>query len=314
MFVDLTWPDVLRIDHTSRPKLSLDLEAVPLLVLHAGDAHLRAELAALVGGHPDLERLSPIDLEDLGRTLRLQRLVFRAAVKIYDQMQPDWPASREHLLAQLVALVERFLRSDAIVITPPLFHSDELRRRLVLALSMNRIVQHLWGQLRFENADRLDVVFNEAHPVRTTTEVPAWYTSKPTVWADRSHLNFCVCDSTWEARAAYILDHDPHVQAWVKNDHLGCEVAYLFNGARRKYRPDFLVRLATGVMLVLEVKGEDDQEQQTKRAFLDEWVRAVNTQGGFGQWLWDVVLDPEDSPRVLAQAAQGSARALAQAV
>jgi serine kinase of HPr protein (carbohydrate metabolism regulator) len=29
-------------------------------------------------------------------------------------------------------------------------------------------------------------------------------------------------------------------------------------------------------MLVLEVKGQDNQEQQTKREFLSEWVRAVN--------------------------------------
>lgn len=310
----LTWPDVLRIDHAYRPKLALDFAVVPPLLLHPGDTYLRAELAALIGGHPDLERLSAIDLESLGQTLRLQRLVFRAAVTIFDQMQPDWPASREQLLAQLVALVERFLRSDKIVITPHLFHHDELRRRLVMALSMNRIVQHLWSQLRFENAERLDVVFNEAHPVRTTADIPAWYSSRPVASARRCHLNLCVCDSTWEARAAYILDHDPHVRAWVKNDHLGFEVAYLFNGARRKYRPDFLVRLTTGATLVLEVKGQDDQENQTKRAFLDEWVRAVNTQGGFGHWQWDVVLDPENIAGVLARATQRSTAVSPEAV
>jgi hypothetical protein len=37
------------------------------------------------------------------------------------------------------------------------------------------------------------------------------------------------------------------------------------------------MRLATGKMLVLEVKGQDNQEQQTKREFLSEGVRAVNT-------------------------------------
>jgi type III restriction enzyme len=65
--------------------------------------------------------------------------------------------------------------------------------------------------------------------------------------------------------AAYVLDHDPHVAAWVKDDHLGFEIAYLFNGVRRKYRPDFLVRLTSGATLVVEVKGQDDQENQKKR-------------------------------------------------
>jgi hypothetical protein len=37
-------------------------------------------------------------------------------------------------------------------------------------------------------------------------------------------------------------------------------------------------------MLVLEVKGQDNQELQTKREFLTEWVRAVNEHGGFARW------------------------------
>ena len=52
-------------------------------------------------------------------------------------------------------------------------------------------------------------------------------------------------------------------------------------------------------MLVLEVKGQDNQENQTKREFLDEWVRAVNQQGGFGTWAWDVSRHPKDLAGVL---------------
>ena len=62
----------------------------------------------------------------------------------------------------------------------------------------------------------------------------------------------------------------------------------MFEGAVRKYRPDFLARLTDGTMLVLEVKGQDSAQNQTKRKFLDEWVTAVNQQGGFGRWGWAV--------------------------
>ncbi len=34
----------------------------------------------------------------------------------------------------------------------------------------------------------------------------------------------CVYDSTWEVSEAYVLDHNPVVDAWVKNDHLGFDV------------------------------------------------------------------------------------------
>jgi type III restriction enzyme len=103
-----------------------------------------------------------------------------------------------------------------------------------------------------------------------------------------------VFDSTWEASEAAVLERDPRVAAWAKNDHLGFEIVYVFDGVVRKFRPDFLVRLRDGTMLVLEVKGQDSAQNRTKREFLDEWVRAVNQHGGFGRWAWAVSHTPSD--------------------
>jgi type III restriction enzyme len=60
----------------------------------------------------------------------------------------------------------------------------------------------------------------------------------------------------------------------------------------KRYVPDFLARFANGTMLVLEIKGQDTQQNRTKRGFLDEWTKAVNSHGGFGRWTWDVSFDP----------------------
>ena len=92
------------------------------------------------------------------------------------------------------------------------------------------------------------------------------------------------------------------VDAWVKNDHLSFEVAYIFKGVVRKFRPDFLVRLTNGNHLVLEVKGQDTQQDRTKREFLDEWVMAVNAYGGFGTWKWAVSMNPADLSGILEKA------------
>lgn len=121
-----------------------------------------------------------------------------------------------------------------------------------------------------------------------------WYTGKPCAHTTRSHINQCVFDSTWEASEAFALDHNANVAAWVKNDHLGFEILYIYTGVVQKFRPDFLIRLTSGTTLVLEVKGQDSQQHQTKREFLDEWARAVNQHGGFGRWAWDVSRDPAD--------------------
>jgi type III restriction enzyme len=111
----------------------------------------------------------------------------------------------------------------------------------------------------------------------------------------------CVFDSTWEASEALELDRNHNVVAWAKNDHLGFEIAYSFKGVIHKFRPDYMVRLANGKMLVLEVKGQDTQQQQTKREFLAEWVVAVNSHGGFGVWAPDVSRHPSDIQEILAR-------------
>jgi type III restriction enzyme len=68
-----------------------------------------------------------------------------------------------------------------------------------------------------------------------------------------------------EASDAFVLDDSNHVAAWAKNDHLGFEVLYVYRGAVRKYRPDFLVWLTNGEMLVLETKGQDTEQDKIKR-------------------------------------------------
>jgi type III restriction enzyme len=128
-----------------------------------------------------------------------------------------------------------------------------------------------------------------------------WYTGKPCERTRRSHINFCVYDSTWEATESFELDRNPDVAAWVKNDHLGFEILYVYRGVVRKYRPDYLIRMKAGSYLVLEVKGQDNEQNQAKRSSLDMWVKAVNAHGGFGSWSWDVSKNPGDIKDILAR-------------
>jgi type III restriction enzyme len=127
----------------------------------------------------------------------------------------------------------------------------------------------------------------------------AWYTGKPCARTNKSHINVCAYDSTWEASDAFILDTSDAVAAWAKNDHRGLEIAYPYQGVKHKYRPDFLVRLANGAMLILETKGEEDEKDRVKHRYLDEWVQGVNGHGGFGRWRWAVAQHPGEIRDVL---------------
>lgn len=296
---EIRWPNVLRVEHTFRPRLFIDWQQLPPLEFNAGETAQIAELAPIVDGKPDISKLSNIDLEALAREYRTQKIVFETARDVLDQMQEAWSGSRGAHIAQLVGLVEQVLLSDRLSVIPPLLHQDDTSRRLIITLNMTKLVQHIWNAVQIQNRVRLEPVFDRENPIRSTADMPVWYTGRPCHPAERSHINMCVCDSAWESSAAFELDHSSLVDSWVKNDHLGFEVLYIYRGVVRKYRPDFIVRLKTGRQLVLEIKGESSEQSRAKHLALDKWTEAVNHHGGFGAWSSDVSYDPGDLKGIL---------------
>jgi type III restriction enzyme len=295
----IRWPNVVRIDRVFQPALKLDWARVRPLELDAAQIAQVAELAPVLEGKPDVTRINRIELERLAREFRTQRIIFETARNVFDQMKHTWQGSREVLLAQLVKIVEQFIATNRINISPPLFYQDDLRRRLIITLNMSRVVQHVWEAIRQENTERLTPVFDRDHPIRATGDMRTWYTGKPCERTRKSHINVCVYDSTWEASDAFVLDDSDSVAAWVKNDHLAFEILYVYRGVVRKYRPDFLIRMKNGDMLVLETKGQDNEQDKVKRLYLDEWTQAVNAHRGFGKWHAAVVRNPGEIRDVL---------------
>ena len=293
------WPNVMRIDYAYPPQLSLDWQKIEPLELNASNIPSIAKLAPIVEGKANVKQISEIDLAKLAEESRMQKIIFETARDIYSQMNPAWKGGKEFLLAQVVILTEQFIHSDHIRISPALFNRDDLRRRLMLILNMSKIVNHLWQAIRFDNTVNLSLVFDKNRPVRSTGDMRTWYTGKPCERTKRSHINFCVFDSTWEASESFELDRNPAVDAWVKNDHLGFEILYIHNGVVRKYWPDFIIRLKSGQFLVLETKGQENEEDKTKRRFLAEWTRAVNEDHRFGFWCSAVSRRPSDIKDIL---------------
>ena len=291
---EISWPNIIRIEAVYKPKLVLDWGKIQPLELNAFDTPQVAEMAPIIEGKPDLTKLSEIDLQKLGEKYRYQRIIFEAAAENYEKMSKSWKGSKQNLLAQLIKIVEQFISTGKIQIIPSLFHQDDLRKRIIITLNMNKVVQHIADAIRQDNIETLEPVFDSERPIRSTSDMRTWYTSRPCEPAKKSHINFCVFDSTWEATEAFQLDRSKNIKAWVKNDHLGFEVTYIFEGIVKKYWPDFLIKLANGEYLILETKGQETAEDRTKRQFLAEWIRAVNAKGGFGRWKSAVSYNPSD--------------------
>jgi type III restriction enzyme len=299
--LEIRWPNILRIDCVVKPVLAVDWSEVEILRLDPATTPISAEIAPAVGGATDMSKVHVIDLEQLPEEFRLQRLTFRAARKAFEELATGFTGQRDYLVFQLIRLVEEFLRSDRISV-PSLFHQDTLRRRILFSLNIDTIVHHLLRYVREQNAEHIEPVFDEAAPIGSTRQMRTWYSTKPNVPTQKSQISHVVGDSTWEIYAAQVFEKSPRVLSYAKNDHLGFVVYYLWNGVRRRYLPDFVVRLSDGSTLVLEIKGEETEQDRAKRAALGAWVRAVNAKGGFGTWRHAVAFEPADVPETLEPA------------
>ena len=144
-------------------------------------------------GKPDVTKLTSIDLQELAKEYRTQKIVFETARDVFDQMKSNWSGDRVSLIAQLVKLIEQFVTSDRLLISPPLFHQDDLARRLTVTLNMTKVVQHIQDVVRHENVERLEPVFDRDHPIRSTSNMATWYTSKPChVAGPQPHQHVCL--------------------------------------------------------------------------------------------------------------------------
>lgn len=166
----ISWPNIVRLERVWKSQLHLDIKDVPVLDIDAEDTRIRADLAPVVDGNTDLTKCTEIDLEKLDKHLRLQSLVFKAAGQIFDSTTASWKESgtKYALLGQLIHLIEKFLRSShSVQIHPSLFYSDDLKRRIIFALNMNKIVQHISDYIRASQTSSLVPVYDTNRRVRS---------------------------------------------------------------------------------------------------------------------------------------------------
>ena len=301
----IAWPNIARFDRIWKTKLTLDVEKVPTLTLCAENTRLRADLAPVLDGKTDLTKCTEIDLEKLDQKLRLQTIVFQAAGQVFDMTKAAWKneGTKYALLGQLIRLVDKFLKSDhGIRIEPPLYYTDDLRRRILMMLSMNKIVQHIASYIKSTQAEQVIPVYDTNRRIRSTADMMTWFTTKPAVLTQKSQVSHVVCDSGWEDTEAYVLEKNEHVVSYAKNDHLGFKVLYTTSeGVIRNYFPDFLIRLDNGTTLVLETKGQKNEDVEKKQQALEEWIRVVNETGKFGRWESDISYSVKDVDGIIAR-------------
>jgi hypothetical protein len=105
--------------------------------------------------------------------------------------------------------------------------------------------------------------------------------------------------------AMFQLEASPQVVCYARNDRMEFNIPYEFHDIAHVYEPDFLVKLADGVMLVLEIKGQFLEDTEMKHQAAQRWVSAVNHWGQLGRWDFMVCRDPQQLGGMLAGLVSG---------
>ena len=289
---EISWPNVDRIDIDFLPKLSVDWEKIDQLELQSDGISTTVGMASVLAGKPHVDKMSDIDLHELNKEIRLQRIIFLAAKDVYDEISPNWKGNKELLLIQIVNLVAEFIYLNKIEVVD--VSDDELRIKMTILFNMRTIVRHVCKSIADFNIEHKQIHLNPNKPIKSTSDMRPWYTKKPAEYTSKSHINLAVYDSRWEMGAGQELERNRNVVSWVRNDHIGFGIKYMYNGVLHDYWPDFLIKLKNSVTLVLEIKGKDDEQNRTKRRYLEDWVDVVNEDGIYGTWTWDVAFHPAE--------------------
>ncbi len=230
------------------------------------------------------------------RDLRKSTLLFHLTKRLLETKWRDpGEEPKLHLFGQLKRITRQWL-ADHLVCKGRTYPAQLMYQELA-DIACERITQGIVTTLIGERP--IKAVLDPYNPVGSTVNV-RFTTSKELRWKTddkRSHINWVVCDSDWEAELCRVVESHPRVRAYVKNHNLGLEVPYRYGSETRRYLPDFIVLVDDGrgddlLHLMVEVKGYRREDAKDKKKTMDVyWIPGVNNLGSFGRWAFAELTD-----------------------
>jgi type III restriction enzyme len=235
-----------------------------------------------------------LNLEHLG-DMRPSTLVFHVTQRLlYTKWCDPGEEPKLHLFGQLKRITKQWL--DTCLVCKGDTYPALLMYQELADMACNRITVGITRKFLGERP--IKALLDPYNPTGSTMHV-RFNTSKTDRWetsSDRSHINWVILDSDWEAEFCRVAEAHPQVRAYVKNHNLGLEVPYRYGSETRKYRPDFIVLVDDGhppradgtpdlLHLVVEIKGYRGEDAKEKKSTMDTcWVPGVNHLGTYGRW------------------------------
>ncbi|WP_319461255.1 DEAD/DEAH box helicase family protein [Micromonospora sp. RTP1Z1] len=282
----IEFPRLVQVVPDIQDTLSIDLDAIePIRVTPRFDptqTWVEFDLGTPHGGMGGETQ----DRERAYENFRVQRLLFRVAAGLIEPYKKPW------LFPQALRIARQVIRP--VTEGGKIDYADGVDPREICNLRYLTVIrERLSAALRpGEGPERFLPALDEYQPTGTTDGLNFNAPTDRCVPAARSHLSHAVVDSGLERKMCAVLDAHDEVQAWVKNHKLFLEIPYLYFGITHRYRPDFVVRMKSGLTVLLEGKGIPDEKDDAKATAARRWIEAVNTWNGLGTWIHRICYDP----------------------
>ena len=194
-----------------------------------------------------------------------------------------------YLFGQLKRISKQWL--DNYLICKGGTYPAQLKYKMLADMACERITA---GVTRaFVGKRPIKVLPDPYNPIGSTSHVN-FNTSKTDRWetdSRKSHVNWVILDSDWEAEFCRVVESHPKVKSYVKNHNLGFEVPYRYGSESRIYIPDFIVLIDDGngekdlLHFIVEIKGYRREDAKEKKSTMENyWVPGVNNSGQYGRW------------------------------
>ena len=291
----LEFPRIVQVVPDIEDTLDVDFDAIePLRVtpnFDPTDTYVEFDLGTPHAGMGGTSQ----DRSRAYESFRIQRLHYRVAAGLIEPFDKPW------LFPQALKIAQKVVRP--VEDGGKIAYAEDVDEREVCNMRYLTIIkERLGAALRpGSGPERFLPALDEYQPIGSTDAVNFSSPTDKCVTTKRSHLSHAFCDSGLERKICAVLDKDPIVGAWAKNHRLYLEIPYLYLGTSFRYRPDFIVRLTNGEIVLLEGKGDPDEKDDAKATAARRWVEAVNTWGGLGHWTHIICYRAQDLSDQLEQ-------------
>lgn len=239
--------------------------------------------AGIIGEGVDLNLVHTGDL-------RPSTLLFHLTQRLlYTKWRDPGDKPKLYLFGQLKRIAKQWL--DTCLVCVGGTYPAQLMYQELADMACERITAAITRH--HQNERPIKAVLDPYNPTGSTSHVN-FTTSKASRWetdSRRCHVNWAILDSDWEGELCRVVESQPRVRAYVKNQGLGLEVPYRYGSVTRKYLPDYIVLIDDGhgdddlLHLVVEIKGYRREDAKEKKATMETyWVPGVNNLRSYGRW------------------------------